>query len=434
MAVKKQVKPGVTKVSGEIKESGIVIQNINIRPVQRSKTDIQDWRNKHQNAEAINGSREALYDLYDDALLDAFLNRLVRKRVLGVTKNKLMYVGEDDKKEIKGTSCLIDSLQFIYLRECIQLQKAWGITVMELMNVDDKLYVFDVPKKHIKPREKLIIQNQFDIEGIRYDMPPYNRTVVEIGRHDDLGYLLQATCYAIYKRGNIADWANYAQIFGMPFREARYDGFNEQVRIQLEQALEKAASAAWAVLPKDAEFTMHKDSSGSNSNDLYNTLRQAMNEEMMVLILGATESTTSSKSSGYAQSETHFKTVNEVAQDDKIKEIAILNEVILPVLINIGLLPPGGKFVNEDPVDLDTAKTKISIAQQVKLMGLPVDADDIYEISGLKKPDDFDAQVQKMEDEKAKQQQQADGKKEDKKLSLEAEIKNVLTDFFGSAH
>jgi hypothetical protein len=224
--------PGVSKKEGQVMESGLVIQNINIRPVQRTKEDIQSWRTKHQQAESINGSLVPLYDLYDDAQLDGYLKRLIWKRILGVTKHKLQYV-DSEGMEIEDTDALIDSLQFFYLRECIQMQKAWGIAVIELFNENGKLKVFDVPKKHIRPKEGKICTEQYGFEGIIYTDPPYNKTVVQIGRYDDFGYLLQASAYAIYKRGDIADWANYAQIFGMPFREARYDGFNEVVRLQL---------------------------------------------------------------------------------------------------------------------------------------------------------------------------------------------------------
>ena len=165
----------------------------------------------------------------------------------------------------------------------------------------------------------------------------------------------------------------------------------------------------------------------------------------MVLILGATETTNSSKSSGYAQSQTHKETVDELAQDDKVKELCMLNEIVLPVLITMGLLPAGGKFASEDPVDLDTAERKIKVAQAVKLMGFPLDADDIYETSGLKKPDDYDAQVAKMEADKAAENAAkqlppaATGKKKappkpgEKKLSRLDEFRLMLADFFDPA-
>ena len=442
-------KPGVTKKLGSVNESGMVIQNIVIRPVSRTKVDIQDWRTWHQIAEGINGTRVPLYDLYADVLLDGFLKRLIAKRVLAVTKNKLKYIDKSGK-EIVGATDVLKWRQFRKLRQRIQLYKAWGISVIELMNEDGALKIFDAPKKHILTKEGRITYNQYGIDGIDYRKPPVNKTVIEVGDHDDLGYLLEACAYAIYKRGDIADWANYAQIFGMPFREARYDGFNEVVRLQLENALEKAASAAWAVLPKDCEFTLHEVNNASGSNELYDTLRRAMNEEMSVLILGATETTTSSKSSGYAQSQTHLQTVKEVEADDKEDELSILNEQVVPVMILLGLLAPGGHFAYDEPVDIETAGKKVDIGLKLKKDGIPVSDDYFYEVSGVPKPSNYDELKAKLEDEKKLQSQQQNAnqvppakpgnklpkkdKSKEKKLNWRDEIRLMLADFFGQAH
>jgi hypothetical protein len=390
-------KAGVTKKEGSLTENGLLIQNITIRPVQRTQLDILQWRNDHKAAEAINGTRRALYDMYSDVLLDGFLKRLVAKRVLGVTKNKLKYVGADGK-DVEAANTLINLRQFRKLRQYIQLQKAWGISVIELMNVDGTLKVFDVPRKHIRPAEGLITEEQLGFDGIPYRQPPYNKTVLEVGEYDDLGYLLEACCYAIYKRGDMADWANYAQIFGMPFREARYDGFNETVRLQLENALEKAGSAAYAVLPKEAEFTFHEMKGTAGSTALYDALRKAMNEEMTVLIIGATETTTSSASSGYAQSETHLKTVDELADDDKQDELAILNERVLTILVNLGFLPAGGHFVYDEALDMADANDKIDMAIKLVKNGIPVEDDYFYEVSGVPKPKNYDVLKKQMAD------------------------------------
>jgi hypothetical protein len=395
-----KLKPGVTKKNGEILESGVVIQNINVRPVQRTNLAIDKWRQNHQQAEGINGTRIGLYDMYSDTLLDAFLKRLVAKRVLSVTKNKLKYIGKDGK-EIDGADDLLCQRQFRKLRQRIQLYKAWGISVIELMNEKGLLKIFDIPKKHIRPKEGLIISEQYDVDGVNYRMPPYNKTVIEVGDWDDLGYLLEASAYAIYKRGDIADWANYVQIFGMPFREATYDGFNEVVRIQLENALEQAASAAWIVLPEGSSIKLHEPKNAAGSNELYNALRQAMNEEMTVLVIGATETTTSSASSGYAQSQTHQQTVDEMVSDDKEDELSILNEQVVPIMIYLGLLPKGGKFVYDEPMNVDTATKKVTIAKTIKDAGVPVSDEYFYEIAGIPKPDNYDELKQKMEDEKA---------------------------------
>ncbi len=365
-------------------------------------------------------------------MLDAFLYRLVERRINGTITAKIIYAYAGGKT-IEQAKDLLHSAQFRQLRKSIQLHKAWGISVIELSNLGGALHVYDVPRKHIRPIEGIIVHDQHDSQGIEYRKPPYTNTVIEVGDYRNLGYLLQAAAYVIYKRGGVADWANFAQIFGMPFREARYDGFNDQVRIQLEQALSKAGSAAYAVLPKEAELTFHESKSTAGSTELYDRLRKAMNEEMGVLILGSTETTTSSASSGYAQSETHADTVSEVYKADRAEEITTLNEQVLPVLIHLGLLPAGGAFAYDDPLNLDEAEMRIKIAAEMKRAGVPISDDWFYETTGIPKPDNYNELKQQQEEARqaaAQAMQQPDekekpekGKKDGKKLTESVEDK-----------
>lgn len=436
MATKKETtknlpakRPGVSVKKGTVQETGVVIQNITIRPVQRTLLDIERWRNYHKAAESIAGTRVALYDLYSDVLLDGFLKRLIAKRVLGVTKHKLKVV-DASGKEVEGAENILKLREFRKLRQRIQLQKAWGIAVIELINDNGRFRIFDAPKKHIRPKEGVVVYEQLGVEGIPYREAPFCNTVVEIGDYDDLGYLLEACAYVIYKRGDIADWANFAQIFGMPFREARYDGYNDGVRAQLEAALEKAGSAAYAVLPKEAELTFHEAKNVSGSTDLYDKLRKAMNEELSVLVLGATETTTSSSSSGYAQSETHHKTVDELAQDDKEDELAVLNEQVYPVLVHLGFLPEGGTFAYDEPVDIDVAKAKVDIATKLRNAGVPVSDDYFYDISGIPKPDNYDEIKGEMNAAKEKENEAKANFKPGQRLSVEEIVEQTLKRFF----
>lgn len=422
----KASKPTVTKKNGEVVANSAMFQNIVLRPVNRTSATIEKWRQAHIEAESGFGTRVTLYDLYEDARLDGFLERLIKKRLTGVLKHRLKYV---DKNNVEiEVDDLLKSRGFRKLRKEIGLQAAYGIAVIELSVENGKLKVFSIPKKHIRPNEGVITQEQYDFTGIDYRTAQMAKTVVQVGENDDLGYLLQASCYAFYKRGNIADWANYAQIFGMPFRVAKYDGYNPTVRSQVEQAMEKAASAAYAIVPKEVEFEIIKDTGSSASNEMYDTLRKAMNEEMTVLIIGATETTTSSKSSGYAQSETHLKSVEEVMEDDKENELSILNEDFLPVLQYLGLLPKGGAFKYEEVINITEAKDKVNMALTLRKGGTPVSDDYLYEVSGIPKPDDYEVQKKALEEQKANDQANAIANK--KKLSVTDELKSKFPDFF----
>ena len=109
-----------TKKITELPKDGIVIQNIDVRPVVRQSQDIGKWRDALSWAEAVNGNRIALYDLYEEILLDGHLSSVIDKRILGVTKNRLSFVDKEGN-EVEPVMELVAKKQFRKLRREIQL-------------------------------------------------------------------------------------------------------------------------------------------------------------------------------------------------------------------------------------------------------------------------------------------------------------------------
>lgn len=432
--------PKIIKKKGDATQ-GVVVQNIVIRPVVRSSQDIEKWRNALQSAEAITPIRVPLYDLYEDLRMDAVLSNLMEKRVLGVTKNKLSFVDENGK-ENEDIALLISNSQFRELRKELVRQKFWGITVAELMVVDGKFKCYSIPRKHIKPDIGKITYEQYGSDGIDYREQPYNKYIVEVGKCDDLGLFLKAAPYVIYKRGCFGDWAHYAEIFGMPFREARYDGYNQQVRAQLEQALEQAGSASYAILPKEAEITFHEAANTQGSAQLYDMLRKACNEELSILVLGQS-GTTIATPGKLGNDDTNANTEDDINADDRADELSILNEQVIPILANLGYPVSNGKFVHVPDKEQLNLKDKASVLVQLKTQGgLPIDDDYLYEEFGIPKPTNYADLKAKQEAEKqappgdpgkppAKKKQ----KVTDKKLSAKQmdEYLQKMEDFFGEA-
>jgi hypothetical protein len=379
-------------IKKELKEEGVIVNNLVIRPIQRQSQDIGKWRTALQNAEGITPVRVPLYDLYADIFLDTFLTSLIEKRVLGVTKTKLSFVGKDGKENEEITN-LIACSEFRSLRKEIQMQKFWGISLIEINKENDELKIFLVPVKHVKPWLGKITYEQYGTDGIDYRLPPYNKYLVEIGKQKDLGLLLKAAPYVIYKRGDFGDWAQFAEIFGMPFREATYDGYNEAARIQLEQAMEAAGAAPYIVHSKDSEITIHEQKNNGANGELYNALRRACNEELSVLILGQTETTTSSQSSGYAQAKEHGEVEEAINFNDQLDEISILNEKVKPILANLGYKVADGLFVHVPMKAQLNLKDKADTYIKLKVLGkLPIDDDFLYDEFGIPKPTDYNQQ------------------------------------------
>lgn len=446
-----------TKKNGEKDkelQQGLVVQNIQIRPTVRQTQDIAKWRSALSYAEAINGNRVALYDLYEEVLLDGTLKNIMAKRILGVTKTRMKFIDKSGK-EVDQIMQLMEKKAFRDLRKEIMLAKFWGKSVIELMNENGSFRIFSVPRKHIRPETGKIVNEQYGVDGICYRQPPYNRYVLEVGNNKDLGLILEACQYVIYKRGAFGDWANFAQIFGVPFREARYDGYNQEVRQQLENALQQMGSAPYVVLPKEAELTIHEAGNAQGNGELFNTLRKACNDEIAVLILGQTETTTSSASSGYAQSKTHAAVEDAINHDDKEDELAVFNEQVVPILRNLGYAIEG-KFIHEPEAEQVSIKDKVEIIDVVRnKLNAPVDDDHIYELTGIPKPKNYDQQKADAETRRKEALKNNKGvndpepadpeaepgkrpasktKKKVEKLSVEDTVKNVLADFFGTAH
>jgi hypothetical protein len=365
-------------------QPGIVVQKITIRPVERSRSDVQSWRKAHQAAESYSKLRRQLYDLYSDVIVDGFTSETMNKRIRAVTNGGIMFFDKSGK-EVDAVTKYIYSLAFHHLLKEIALTHAWGVTVLEYIPQTKSWY--SVPRKHIWPHDKKITWEQSGGDGIHYNQPPESNYIVQVGDDDDLGYLLRVTPLVLYKRGNLGDWAQFAEIFGMPFREYRYNGYDEKTRQELEVTAEKTGGAAYAILPQEAEFKIHPNNS-TGSKDVYNGFHDTVNKEILISILGNTETTQSSSSSGYAQSETHLKTEAELKDDDRRWVERVLNEKILPIMALHGWPVEGGYFAYPE------AKKQLTLDEELKLAGsMPIARKYFYEKYNIPMPEASDELV-----------------------------------------
>lgn len=342
----------------------ILIHKTTIRPINRQSQDIQKWRKALRFAESIHDQRYLLYELYMDMLLDGFLLRQKEKRVEDITNSDLTFiVGGEPVPEVEDLQRKIFFHKF--LREVIE-SKFWGHSLLELYwpalgeDVGGKTYL--VNRLHVKPRLGIVGRERHDITGVAYREPPYDRVTIEVGEPDDLGLYLPVSQYVIYKRGNFGDWAEFAEIFGMPFRWATYN--NEQSRVVLEEALEKAGAAGYVVAPEDANLQFFNPVAGSQSNDIYRFLRNACNEEISITILGNSMTTTEAAKSGYAQAEIHQDTQNEVHRADRRFLLRILNEKLTPYLEQLGYPVQGGVWQYEEEERM-TLTQRLNLDMQV---------------------------------------------------------------------
>lgn len=371
----------------EPKES-IVVNHVNVRPVHRDTQDISKWRDAMRAAEGNFQNRQWLYDLYADILLDGFLKAQKEKRVARVTNLPLTFAR--DGKPVEDVAALAKKSCFEKLLREIVESRFWGHSLIELFwqppGGTGKAQTLLVPRKHVKPRFGLVVKEPGEVSGTNYLAPAFADRLIEVGDKEDLGLFLQAAYYVILKRGNFGDWAEYAELFGMPFRWATYQ--NEASRAILEDALDKAGSAGYVVAPEGANLQFFNPAAGSSNADIFRFLRDAMNEEIAITLLGNTMTTTEAKHSGFAQSKTHADTQEEIHADDRMMVLRVLNEQLTPYLARLGYAVEGGEwaFVETDGMSLkERIEVDLKVATQV-----PVGQSYWYEKYGIPAPTDDD--------------------------------------------
>lgn len=365
----------------------VVVNDITQVSPDRNRKDVGMLKAAVERAESVQApSRAKLYDLYHDVVtIDGHLSGILEKRTAAVTNKTLKFVGPD-KRQIDELDGLVGSEKFGQLLRLIVESRYWGISGVEFI-VGDRFDFEEIPRKHIRPEFGEIVRSQYDFRGTPLSSLPWVWTV---GDRHDLGILLRCSMYALYKRSGFGDFAQYVEIFGQPVRIIYYDAYDSWTKDELRNILNSSGSSLAMMIPKQAQFQMLDGKTSNGSGELQERLITACNSEMSIAVLGNTETTVASASSGYAQSREHSKQQLEITKDDLKYVLHALNsDKFMSVLRSYGYPVDGGHFEFEREIDLSTLAQRISIDLQVASR-VPIADDYWYSTYGIPKPDNYD--------------------------------------------
>lgn len=425
----------------------------------RHYKDVSEFKNSLQAAESVHyPNRTRLYDLYADTVLDAQVFGTIEKRIDSVL-NKNLYFESSAKKRVDEMDAVIGSDPFRRMIRQMILSKMYGVSGLEFLPGPELNFV-EIPRKHIKPHKKVIALEQSMEEGIPYEGLS---NVWVIGEDEDLGLLLRASLYALYKRGTLGDYAQYIEIFGQPVRVIYYDAYDTKTKMELRQVLDESGSSLAMMIPKQAQFEMKDGKQSNGDGKLQFTFLSYLDDQISIIILGNTETTQSSSSSGYAQSKEHSKQQLEITKSDlKFVENLLNSPKCISILKSYGHAVEGGRFCFEKEINLEELKQRAEIEKVVmETYKVPVDDDYVYRTYGIEKPDNYDelkakqeeerlAMIQKTKPTESEEEDEPEDpkpadKKKDKKPDKDADKKNLnapnfwfklraeLADFFDPA-
>lgn len=378
--------------------SAIIINDIVEVSPDRNRKDVGKLKQAIERAECIQlPNRVRLYDLYHDVVtIDGHLSGVLQKRTDAVANKEIRFVDKDGN-DVEEMRELMMGEKFCSLIRLIMDSVYWGISGVEFI-AGDRFDYHEIPRKHIRPEQGVITKSQYDYGGTPIDSLPF---VWTIGHPKDLGILLRCSMYALYKRSCFGDFAQYVEIFGQPVRIVTYDAYDTRTKDELRKILEQSGSSLTMMLPKQANFSMLDGKTSNGNGDLQQALIRCCNEEMSVAVLGNSETTTSSQSSGYAQAEVHSQQQMEITRSDmKMVQQMLNSDSFIAILRGYGFNVDGGHFEFKKETDLGSLKARLDIDLQVSGK-VPVADEYWYQTYGIPKPDNY-------EQMKAQQQERAD--------------------------
>ncbi|HHU96843.1 MAG: DUF935 family protein [Bacteroidota bacterium] len=320
------------------KQRQTVISQIVIKAPRRKTFDVGEWRRALISADA--GRVKALYDLFEDLLIDGYLSDAFSKRKEAITNAELTFQnakGED----VPEITTLMDTIAFENLLKLIMDVEGWGRTGVEF-DFSDGLEVHEIPKKHINLVNKTILINDNDEVGIPYEGDDF---LLILGEKRRYGLFMKTAPFVIWKRGGFGDWAQWLEIFGMPQRVGKYSMYDTGTRQILEQALANAGSAPYIVIPRETDVETVNNTGSGSSGASYGEFRKACNEEILITVLGQTLTTIQGDKGARSLGEVHKEVEESKNRADMRFVQRVLNQHVLPRLERRGFPVKGGRFV-----------------------------------------------------------------------------------------
>lgn len=372
---------------------------ITLTAPRRFSFDMEEYKTALRGAEDVDFTRRVrLYDLYNDTLLDSHLFCVTQKRKSGVLGRKIEFrrggVADDRVNE------QISSPWFLRFIEDALDAQFWGFTLLQFY-INEKGWIdyYCVPRKHVDPVRRLIKHRQDNITGEPFEA--YGDLLMICGK-EPLGILARTVPYVLYKRGTMNDWAEFSELFGMPVRKYTYESSDpESVNAAMDAAAIQGGAAVY-FCPEDSKLEFIESGNKTGSSELYASLVDRCNAEMSKAVLGNTLTTEASKTGTQALGTVHDKVEQELADQDALFILNLLNYDMTDQFAALGVNTEGGEFVYVETEDAAATRAKAELLEKAAgVFHLPLDDDYLYEQLKIEKPDNYEQLKAEMEEGKA---------------------------------
>ena len=322
------------------------------KTVTRTRADIALWKSALRAADNVeNPRRTRLQRLYADIMQDAHLTSLVELRVLSLlgTPFTLKRNGEVDEE---CTALLASAAWKRDIDRFAWEELLYGHSLIELTTSPDGTpQVTLLPRTNVVPEQGVLLLSEDDGDGIRYrEAREYDTWILEFGSRTEYGLLNKAVPHVLFSRFAQSCWSELCEIYAIPPRVLKTNTQDPEMLDRAEQMMREMGAAAWFIIDTNEEFSFAK---GADTNgDVYNNLIRVCKEASSLLICGA-QLGQDTLNGNRSKEESSQKLFDKIIQADRTRVQGYWNEIILPALVRIGIVPAGLTYEYQQEEDLE---------------------------------------------------------------------------------
>lgn len=322
------------------------------KTLTRVRSDISTWKAALRQADNVSDpKRTRLAKLYDDVMQEAHLTSLVELRLQTLLGSPSVLkrgadVDEEATELIKNATWRRDLERFAWE------EVLYGHSLVELTtDAAGGLSVTLLPRTNVIPERGVLLRSEDDGSGIRYrEAREYRTWVLEFGGLHEYGLLNKAIPLVLFSRFALQCWSELCEIYAIPPRVLKTNTQDPEMLDRAEHMMRDFGAAAWFVIDTNEEFSFAK---GADTNgDVYRNLIATCKEATSLLICGA-QMGQDTINGNRSKEESSQKLFERIVMADRTRMAGYWNEVIIPALVRIGILPEGLRFEYEKEEDTE---------------------------------------------------------------------------------
>lgn len=313
------------------------------------RKELNDWQaSRFARYQAEVPKTYLMQELYQDVMLDGHLTGITGNRTLRTTNKDYIFT-IDGIKDDALTELIKDKEWFENIIQWAHESTYYGYSL---------IWIKDFEKGNIKevelierglvvPEHKVLLYDINADKGIDYST--IKDILLYAQFYDNVGLLEKAAVYTILKRHSWGSWDEFEELFGIPIRIAKIASQSETVKNEVAGWLEEMGSAPYGVFPIGTEVDIKENSKTDSFNVFFQKIK-ALDAELSKLVLHQTMTTENGSSK--AQGSVHENTLEEVIYADEKKELAFLNNRLVPAMRLLGYkIPDKAKIAVEKTTD-----------------------------------------------------------------------------------